>query len=231
MRKVEFFFLNNPLKIEVSPRNSAAKNVQQWVYEVDKSKKSALLSHLICSKDWSQALVFTRTKRGADKLVRHLKSDNISAVAIHGDKSQGLRTRALADFKANKTRILVATDIASRGLDIGGLPHVINFDLPKIPEDYIHRIGRTGRASLQGEGISLVSADEVELLAAIEALIRQTLVREVETGFIPKHKVPLIRQTKSRPKKPKKAKSASAKQNESNSIERSRVSFSVSIFR
>ena len=196
--------LNNPLQIDASPRNSPARNVKQWLYEVDKSRKAALLSHLIRSKNWSQLLVFTRTKKGADELVRQLTSDNLSAVAIHGDKTQGLRTRALADFKASKTRILVATDIAARGLDIDHLPQVINFDLPKIAEDYIHRIGRTGRAGLHGEGISLVSAGEVKELAAIELLIKQTLIREVETGFIPKHKVPLTRQTKAqKPKKPK----------------------------
>ncbi|MFK5927626.1 MAG: DEAD/DEAH box helicase [Desulfuromusa sp.] len=206
IRTLTSSLLKNPVKIEVSPRNSAPKSVKQWLYEVDKSKKSALLSHLIRSKDWSQVLVFTRTKNGADQLVRHLKSENLSAVAIHGDKSQGLRTRALADFKANKTLVLIATDIAARGLDINELPHVINFDLPKVPEDYIHRIGRTGRASSQGEGISLVSADEVKLLAAIETLIHQTLIREVEAGFIPSHKVPLTCQTRVRPKKPKKPK-------------------------
>ena len=211
IRKLIDELLNNPVQIEISPRNTTVKSIKQWVYEVDKSKKPALLSHLVCSKDWSQVLVFTRTKNGADQLVRHLKSENLSAVAIHGDKSQGLRTRALADFKANKTRVLVATDIAARGLDISGLPHVINFDLPKVPEDYIHRIGRTGRASSQGEGISLVSADEVKLLSAIETLTHQTLVREVETGFIPSHKVPLTRQMKARPKKPKKPKQLQAR--------------------
>ena len=204
IRKLTRALLNNPLQVDISPRNSAAKSVKQWAYEVDKSKKPALLSHLIRNKSWSQVLVFTKTKKGADELVRQLKSDNLSAVAIHGDKSQGLRARALADFKAHKTRILVATDIAARGLDINNLPQVINFDLPKVAEDYIHRIGRTGRAGLQGEGISLLSADEVKLLAAIESLTKQTLVREVETGFVPKHKVPLTRQTK--PKKPKKPK-------------------------
>ena len=214
IRKLTRNLLKNPVTIDVSPRNSTAKSVKQWVYEVDKSKKPTLLCHLIRSKDWDQVLVFTKTKNGADQLVRHLKSDNISAVAIHGDKSQGVRTRVLAAFKANKVRILVATDIAARGLDINELPHVINFDLPKIPEDYIHRIGRTGRASSQGEGISLVSADEVKLLAAIETLIRQTLVREVETGFIPNHKVPLTRQTKVRPKKPKKPKQGQARDEE-----------------
>ena len=206
IRRLTDGLLRTPIKIEVSPRNTAAQSVKQWVYEVDKSKKPALLSHLIRSNNWSQVLVFTRTKNGADQLVRQLKSENISAVAIHGDKSQGLRTRALADFKKNKTRILVATDIAARGLDIHDLPHVINFDLPKIPGDYIHRIGRTGRANSQGEGISLVSADEVKLLSAIETLIRQTLVREVETGFIPSHKVPLTRQMRVKTKRPKKSK-------------------------
>lgn len=206
IRKLARTLLASPLQIDVSPRNSTAKSVKQSVYEVDKSKKPALLSHLIRNKNWSQVLVFTRTKKGADQLVRLLKSDNLSAVAIHGDKSQGLRTRALTDFKANKTRILVATDIAARGLDINELPHVVNFDLPKVAQDYVHRIGRTGRAGQQGEGISLVSADEVKLLAAIEGLIKQTLVRDVEAGFVPNHKVPLTRQTKTRPKKPKKPK-------------------------
>ncbi len=198
--------LKDPLQIEVSPPNSAAKSVKQWAYEVDKSKKSALLSHLVRSKDWQQVLVFTRTRNGADRLVRKLESDGVLAAAIHGDKSQKERTRALAAFKANTVRVLVATDIAARGIDINELPQVINFALPKVAEDYVHRIGRTGRAGLEGEAISLVCADEVKLLSAIETLIRQTLVREVEPGFIPAHKVPLTRQMKVRPKKPKKPK-------------------------
>jgi ATP-dependent RNA helicase RhlE len=196
--------LKNPVLIEVSPRNSAPASVKQWVYEVDKGKKSALLSHLIRNKGWQQVLVFTRTKNGADQLVRKLARDRISVAAIHGDKSQAERTRTLAGFKANQVRVLVATDIAARGIDISELPHVINFDLPKVAEDYVHRIGRTGRAGAVGEGISLVSADEVKLLAAIEALIRQTLVREVAAGFIPAHTVPLTRQLKERPKRRKK---------------------------
>lgn len=206
IRKLTKTLLNNPLQIDISPRNSTARTVKQWVIEVDKGKKSALLSRLIHHKNWAQVLVFTKTKKAADALVLYLKNDNISAASIHGDKSQALRTQALEDFKTNKTRILVATDIAARGLDINELPHVINFDLPKVAEDYIHRIGRTGRAGLPGEGISLVSADEVKLLTAIETLIKQTLVREVETGFIPVHTVPLTRQTEARPKKPKKLK-------------------------
>ena len=198
--------LKNPVHIEVSPRNSAAKSVKQFVYEVDKAKKPALLSHLVRNKNWEQVLVFTRTRKGADALVKKLKGDGILAVAIHGDKSQAARSRALADFKKNEVRVLVATDIAARGLDINELPRVVNFDLPKVPEDYIHRIGRTGRAGIEGEGISLVSADEVKLLSAIETLIRQILIREVVTGFIPSHSVPLTKQLKARPKKPKKPK-------------------------
>jgi ATP-dependent RNA helicase RhlE len=198
--------LRNPLRIEVGPKNSAAINVKQWLYEVDKSRKAALLSHLIRNKGWDQVLVFTRTRDGADRLVAKLDRDGISATAIHGDKSQEERIRALTAFKEGEVRVLVATDIVARGIDINELPQVINFDLPKVPEDYIHRIGRTGRAGLQGEGISLVSADEVKLLAAIEGLIRRKLVREVETGFIPTHNVPLTREMKVGPKKPKKPK-------------------------
>lgn len=214
IRKLTEDLLKNPVQIEVSPRNSAAKGVKQWLYEVDKSKKSALLSHLVRNKGWKQVLVFIRTKKGADRLVRKLEGDGISAAAIHGDKSQGNRARTLADFKANTIRILVATDIAARGIDICELPRVINFDLPKVPENYVHRIGRTGRAGSQGEGISLVSADEVKLLSGVETLIRQLLVREVETGFIPTHHVPLTRQMKLRPKKPKKPKRSKQKQAE-----------------
>ena len=198
--------LRNPVKIEAGRKNATAQGVKQWLYEVDKNRKPALLSHLIRKNGWEQVLVFTRTKDGADRLVRRLDRDDIAAAAIHGDKRQGERTRALAAFKAGELRVLVATDIVARGIDINELPQVVNFDLPKVAEDYIHRIGRTGRAGLQGEGISLVSADEVKLLAAIESLIRQTLVREVETGFVPTHSVPLTRQTRVRPKKPKKPK-------------------------
>jgi len=206
IRKLSDGLLNQPLQIEVSPRNSTAQSVKQWVYEVDKSKKAALLSHLVRNQGWTQVLVFIRTKHGADSLVQNLIRDGIAAAAIHGSKSQGVRSRVLADFKANQIQVLVATDIAARGIDISELPQVINYELPKVPEDYIHRIGRTGRAGSTGEGISLVSADEVKLLAAIETLIRQTLVREVENGFIPTHKVPLTRDVRVRPKKPKKPK-------------------------
>ena len=206
IRQLTADLLANPVQIEASPRNSAAKSVKQWVYEVDKSRKPALLSHLVRNKGLEQVLIFTRTRNGADRLVQRLERDGISVAAIHGDKSQTERTRTLAGFKANKIRVLVATDIAARGIDISELPRVINFDLPKVPEDYVHRIGRTGRAGSEGEAISLVSADEVNLLAGIENLIGHTLVREVETGFIPTHNVPLTRLLKARPKKPKKPK-------------------------
>lgn len=206
IRDLSETLLKNPLQIEVDPPNSPAQGVKQWVYEVDKGQKGALLSHLIRTHGWEQVLVFTRTKKGANQLVRLLDDDGIQAAAIHGDKSQGQRNRALLDFKEARVQILVATDLAARGLDIGGLPRVVNVDLPKVSENYIHRIGRTGRAGLEGEGISLVSADEVDLLSAIEGLIRQTLVRHVEPAFVPTFKVPLTRQIKVRPKKPKKPK-------------------------
>ncbi|MCF6283215.1 MAG: DEAD/DEAH box helicase [Candidatus Polarisedimenticolaceae bacterium] len=196
---------NNPVQIELSPRNSAATRVSHTAYEVDKSKKTALLSHMVRNRKWQQALVFTRTKKGADQLAKKLRADGISTSVIHGDKSQAVRIKALDDFKTNRVRLLVATDLAARGLDITGLPHVVNFDLPKVAEDYIHRIGRTGRAGAEGEAISLVSADEVKLLSAIENLIRQTLVRETEIGFVPSHSVPLT-QLSSQPRKPKRAK-------------------------
>ena len=214
----------NPVVIEVNPRNSAAKSVKQWAYEVDKNRKPALLCHLLHNNNWQQVLVFTRTKKGANRLVQQLASDGIPSAAIHGDKSQGVRTRTLAEFKANTIRILVATDIAARGLDISELSHVVNFDLPKVAEDYIHRIGRTGRAGSVGVAISLVSADEVTLLSAIESLIRQNLVREVEDGYIPKHSVPLTRLMKVRPKKPKKPKKLKQEQqNRSSRVVSARV--------
>ena len=206
IRQLTAGLLDNPVQIEVSPRNAAAQSVQQSLFEVDKTKKSALLSHLVRNNNWEQVLVFSRTKHGANRLTKKLQGDGITAAAIHGNKSQGARTRALADFKANKIRVLVATDIAARGIDITELPHVVNFDLPNVAEDYVHRIGRTGRAGLEGEAISLVSADEVKLLSAIENLIRQTIVREIEVGFVPSHNVPLTELREVRPTKPKKPK-------------------------
>jgi ATP-dependent RNA helicase RhlE len=205
--------LQRPVTIEVSPRNTAAKTVKQAVFEVDKSQKSALLSHLVRNNDWQQVLVFMRTKHGANRLVKRLDKDGLRAAAIHGNKTQNARTKALAEFKSGKVQVLVATDIAARGIDIADLPHVVNFELPNISEDYIHRIGRTGRAGSEGEAISLVSADEVDLLQDIENLIGQTLVREQEVGFVPSHNVPLTkfnakvkRKKIKKPKKPKAAK-------------------------
>ncbi len=206
IRRLVGGILHDPIQVEASPRNAAARSVKQAVFEVDKARKPALLSHLIRSGGWDQALVFTLTKHGADRLTSQLEHDGITAIAIHGDKSQGARSRALAKFKAGEVRILVATDVAARGLDIEQLPYVVNFDLPKVAEDYVHRIGRTGRAGLEGEAISLVSADEVKLLAAIETVIQQRLTREQETGFVPKQSVPITEPRPGGPKKPKKPK-------------------------
>ena len=167
--------LNNPKLVEVARRNTAAENVDHSVYRVEKSLKRKLLTHLIKKGDWSQVLVFTKTKHGANRLAKQLIIDGIMATAIHGNKSQSARTRALADFKANKVRVLVATDIAARGLDIERLPHVVNFELPNIAEDYIHRIGRTGRAGSTGEAISLVMGEEIKHLRAIERLMKKPI--------------------------------------------------------
>ena len=185
IRQLAKGLVRNPVEISVTPRNAAAPTVTQSVYTVDKKRKAPLLTKLIKDGAWSQALVFTKTKHGANKLTKHLESEGIVAAAIHGNKSQGARTRALADFKAGETRILVATDIAARGLDIEQLPQVVNFDLPNVSEDYVHRIGRTGRAGQTGVAISLVSADEVDLLSGIERLIQRVLPREEVEGFEP----------------------------------------------
>ena len=175
--------LDDPVRIEVARRNTAAETVEQLVHPVVKERKRALLSHLIRSGEWRQVLVFTRTKHGANRLTQQLERDGITAAAIHGNKSQGARTRALADFKRGAVRTLVATDIAARGLDIDGLPHVVNFELPHVPEDYVHRIGRTGRAGSNGTAISLVGDDERGLLAGIEKLLGRRIRSEVVTKF------------------------------------------------
>ena len=175
--------LHRPKMIEVARRNITADTVAQKVYKVDRDKKRQLLAHLIRQDNWYQVLVFTRTKYGADRLVRQLSEERIQALAIHGNKSQSARTNALAKFKNGSLQVLVATDIAARGLDISELPHVVNFDLPNVSEDYVHRIGRTGRAGASGEAISLVSVDEYHLLAGIEKLIEQRLPCEVVAGF------------------------------------------------
>jgi ATP-dependent RNA helicase RhlE len=185
IRQLAKGLVRNPIEISVSPRNAAAPSVTQWVCPVDKKQKAPLLTQLIKQGNWGQALVFTKTKHGANKLTKHLESQGIVAAAIHGNKSQGARTKALAEFKAGEVRILVATDIAARGLDIEQLPQVVNFDLPNVSEDYVHRIGRTGRAGATGEAISLVSADEVDLLSGIERLIQKVLPRKEIEGFEP----------------------------------------------
>ncbi|WP_193162095.1 DEAD/DEAH box helicase [Microbulbifer hainanensis] len=182
--------LNDPTEIDVSPRNTTTESVRQKLHPVDKARKQKLLSHLILENNWHQALVFSRTKHGANRLVKQLEADNIRAAAIHGNKSQNARTKALADFKAGKVQILVATDIAARGIDIDQLPQVVNFDLPNVPEDYVHRIGRTGRAGARGQAVSLVSADEIKQLQDIERLIKKPIPREEVEGFEPNHVVP-----------------------------------------
>ncbi|WP_346837715.1 DEAD/DEAH box helicase [Microbulbifer sp. SAOS-129_SWC] len=182
--------LDNPTEIDVSPRNTTTESVRQKLHPVDKARKQKLLSHLILENNWHQALVFSRTKHGANRLVKQLEADDIRAAAIHGNKSQNARTKALADFKAGKVQILVATDIAARGIDIDQLPQVVNFDLPNVPEDYVHRIGRTGRAGARGQAVSLVSADEAKQLQDIERLIKKPIPREEVEGFEPNHVVP-----------------------------------------
>ncbi len=177
--------LKTPALVEVARRNMTVDAIEQVVHPVDKGRKRELLSYLIGSNRWQQVLVFSRTKHGANRLAQQLNMDGINAAAIHGNKSQGARTRALADFKAGSVQALVATDIAARGLDIDQLPHVVNYDLPNIPEDYVHRIGRTGRAGREGEAISLVCIDELKLLADIERLIRRDLPRRVIDGYEP----------------------------------------------
>ncbi|HCT3692368.1 TPA: ATP-dependent RNA helicase RhlE [Proteus mirabilis] len=177
--------LNNPISIAVAPKNSAAESVDQYVHLVDKKRKTELLSHLIGLENWPQVLIFTRTKHGANKLAEHLNLDGIKSAAIHGNKSQGARTRALADFKDGKLKALVATDIAARGLDIDQLPYVVNFELPQVAEDYVHRIGRTGRAAATGKAISLVCVDEHGLLADIERLLKREIPRLALEGYDP----------------------------------------------
>ena len=177
--------LNNPAMIEVARRNATSEIVAQKIHPVDRDRKHPLLSHLISTNNWTQVLVFTRTKHGANKLVEQLGRDGISGMAIHGNKSQTARTKALAEFKTGKLQVLVATDIAARGIDIDQLPHVVNYDLPHVAEDYVHRIGRTGRAGASGEAVSLVCVDERDMLHGIERLIKREIPVEVIAGFEP----------------------------------------------
>ncbi len=185
IRRLAEDLLDDPAYVEVARRNQDSELVTQRVHPVDQSRKRELLAHLVSSGNWEQVLVFTRTKHGANRLAQQLTKQDIQADAIHGNKSQPQRTRALAGFKAGTVRVLVATDIAARGLDIELLPHVVNFDLPNVPEDYVHRIGRTGRAGSTGEAISLVSGEEMPLLADIEKVLKRKLERQIVVGFEP----------------------------------------------
>ena len=185
IKKLTKDLLKTPALIEVAARNTASELVNQVVHPVDKSRKRELLSYLIGSNQWQQVLVFCRTKHAANRLSQQLIADGITAAAIHGNKSQGARTKALADFKSGKVRVLTATDIAARGLDITQLPHVVNFDLPHVAEDYVHRIGRTGRAGNEGEAMSLVCVDELKLLNEIERLIKQDIPKVMINNFEP----------------------------------------------
>jgi ATP-dependent RNA helicase RhlE len=185
IRRLANDLLDAPIEIEVAPRNKPADLVKQVVHPVDKRRKRQLLSERIGKENWRQVLVFTRTKRGANRLAEQLAGDGIESAAIHGNKSQGARTRALADFKANKIRVLVATDIAARGLDIDKLPYVVNYELPFVPEDYVHRIGRTARAGQKGNAVSLVCVDELILLKDIEKLLGTEIEKKVLKGYEP----------------------------------------------
>ncbi len=183
IKKLANSFLNNPVLVEATPENSTAEKVNQKIYHVDKPKKRAIIIKMIKDGNWQQVLVFTRTKHGANNLCKKMIGADITAAAIHGNKTQGARTKALKGFKDGSVRVLVATDIAARGLDIPLLPHVVNFELPNIPEDYVHRIGRTGRAGANGIAISLVSHDEAAYLRDIEKLLKKQLPTGVIEGF------------------------------------------------
>ncbi len=183
IQKLAQSLLTNPVRIQVSPQNAPTELVEHVLHPVERSRKRALLSHLIRTQNWDQALVFTRTRRGADRLAKMLNNEGVSTQSIHGDKSQAARTRALVDFKRGKVRLLVATDIAARGLDINNLPRVVNFDIPQVPEDYIHRIGRTGRAGSNGVAISLVTNEDRDLIKAIEKVLKQPIPVDVIKGF------------------------------------------------
>ena len=216
IKKLANGLLKSPALIEVARRNTTVEAIQQVVHPVDKSRKRELLSYLIGSNQWQQVLVFSRTKHGANRLAGQLVSDGINAAAIHGNKSQGARTRALADFKSGQVQVLVATDIAARGLDIDQLPHVVNYDLPNVPEDYVHRIGRTGRAGREGEAVSLVCVDELRLLKDIEKLIKRDIHQQVVDGYAPdpsikaepieRGKAPKRHKAHNKPKRPFQAK-------------------------
>ena len=198
IRRLAADLLNEPIEIQVAPRNALADRVEQVVHPVDRARKRALLSHRIRSENWRQVLVFTRTKHGANRLAKQLSQDGLNTVAIHGNKSQGARTRALKDFKEGSVRILVATDIAARGLDIDRLPHVVNYELPHVAEDYVHRIGRTARAGQKGHAVSLVCVDEEKLLFGIERLLKREIDKKIINGYEPDPRIKAEPVTKGR---------------------------------
>jgi ATP-dependent RNA helicase RhlE len=187
IRKLASSFMQSPVTVEVARRNTPAELVSQVQHPVDAGRKRELLAHLVKSNDWKQVLVFCKTKHGANRLAQQLTREGVQADAIHGNKSQNARERALGEFKEGKVRVLVATDIAARGLDIEALPHVVNYDMPHVAEDYVHRIGRTGRAGVEGEAVSLVSAEDRPLMAAIEKLMNRKVDSRVVEGFEPGH--------------------------------------------
>lgn len=212
IRKLAKGLINNPVEISVTPRNSAVETIEHFLYPVDKSKKTEMLIELIRRENWQQAIVFSRTKHGANKIAKKLEAKGITAAAIHGNKSQGARTRALSNFKDGTIRILVATDIAARGIDIQQLPQVVNFNLPNVAEDYVHRIGRTGRAGSTGRAISLVCAEEFEDLKGIERLLKKLIERKELEGFVAQTPLPesVLDTRPIKAKKPKKPKNAKA---------------------
>lgn len=206
IRRLAANLVNNPLEITVTPNNAAAPSVEHSIVFLEKANKSRLLSHLIEANNWQQALVFSRTKHGANRLTKQLNAKGISAAAIHGNKSQGARTKALKEFKSGELRILVATDIAARGIDIDQLPNVVNYDLPNVAEDYVHRIGRTGRAGSTGQAVSFVTLDDIKQLSDIQNLIQQIIPVVHVKGLSSEHKLPNIPLKPLKAKKPKKHK-------------------------
>lgn len=194
IKKLANGLLNHPISVKATPENTTVEKIDQRVIFVDKRRKTDLITQLIKKGNWSQVLIFTKTKHGANRLGKKLRSTGLTAAEIHGNKGQGARTKALAGFKSGQVSVLVATDIAARGLDIPLLPHVVNFDLPNVPEDYVHRIGRTGRAGAEGESVSLVCLEDIDNLKGIEKLIGKTIEHEMIDGFEPE--VPFDRQSK-----------------------------------
>ncbi|WP_448212099.1 DEAD/DEAH box helicase [Colwellia sp. MEBiC06753] len=211
IRELAKDLVHKPIEVSVTPENTTAATIEHWLVACDKKKKSALLNKLIVDNNWQQVLVFTRTKHGANRLTRYLEAEGHKAAAIHGNKSQSARTKALAQFKDKTIQVLVATDIAARGIDISQLPQVVNFELPNVQEDYVHRIGRTGRAGIDGQAISLVCADEYKQLVDIEYIIQQHIPRKEVEGFAPNQPLEPSRAIRAlKPKKPKKPKKPNA---------------------